>query len=219
MEENHNTIIKQAVRAVLKPKGLYQKGSSRIWVDDNGFFFTVVEFQGSSGDRGSWLNIGIQHLWNQWGYLFPVCGTRNAREGPWVGYKGNAELFSQEITSLAEIALERVLEYRTLADPEIAKTIPLISSVIAPFWPAWNQFMTAALAGDIPLCLELESKVRQKLDIVSIDGGEELLAQTLSLLGEPQKMHTYIVDKIAAKRAYWRSKPGLKRLPVHPEYG
>ena len=83
-------------------------------------------------------------------YLFTVCGTREAREGTWVGYKGNVEIFSQEITSLAETALERILEYRTLADPETAKTIPLISSVIAPFWPAWNQFMTAALAGDIP---------------------------------------------------------------------
>ena len=145
MEENYNTLIKQAVRAVLKPKGLLQKGSARIWIDDNGWFFTVVEFQGSWCDRGSYLNIGMQHLWNDWEYLFPVCGTREAREGTWVGYKGNPELFSQEITSLAETALERVLAYRTLADPETAKTIPLVSSVIAPFWPAWNQFMTAAL--------------------------------------------------------------------------
>ena len=145
MEENYNTLIKQAVRAVLKPKGMFQKGSARIWIDDNGWFFTVVEFQGSWCDRGSYLNIGMQHLWNEWEYLFTVCGTREAREGTWVGYKGNVEIFSQEITSLAETALERILEYRTLADPETAKTIPLISSVIAPFWPAWNQFMTAAL--------------------------------------------------------------------------
>jgi hypothetical protein len=41
----------------------------------------------------------------------------------------------------------------------------------------------------------------------------------LSLLDEPQKIHAYIVDKIIAQRAYWRSKPGLKRLSVHPEYG
>ena len=219
MEENYNTLIKQAVRAVLKPKGMFQKGSTRIWIDDNGWFFTVVEFQGSWCDRGSYLNIGMQHLWNEWEYLFTVCGTREAREGTWVGYKGNAEIFSQEITSLAETALERILEYRTLADPETAKTIPLISSVIAPFWPAWNQFMTAALAGDIPLCLELEPKVRRALKRVPIDGAEEMLTQILSLLDEPQKIHAYIVDKIIAQRAYWRSKPGLKRLSVHPEYG
>ena len=139
--------------------------------------------------------------------------------GTWGGYKGNVEIFSQEITSLAETALERILEYRTLADPETAKTIPLISSVIAPFWPAWNQFMTAALAGDIPLCLELEPKVHRALERVTIDGAEEMLTQILSLLDEPQKIHAYIVDKIIAQRAYWRSKPGLKRLSVHPEYG
>lgn len=81
MEENYNTLIKQAVRAVLKPKGMFQKGSTRIWIDDNGWFFTVVEFQGSCCDRGSYLNIGMQHLWNEWEYLFTVCGTREAREG------------------------------------------------------------------------------------------------------------------------------------------
>ena len=129
------------------------------------------------------------------------------------------EVYSAEITSLAETALEWVLEYRTLADLETAKSIPLINSGIASFWSKWDQLMTVALAGDIPLCLELESKVRRTLDIHPIAGGEELLAQTLSLLDEPQKIHAYIVDKIAARRAYWRSKPGLKRLPVHPEYG
>ena len=75
------------------------------------------------------------------------------------------------------------------------------------------------LAGDIPLCLELEPRVRQALDIIPIDGVEGMLAQTLPLLEEPQKIHEYIVNKTAAQRAYWRSKPGLKRLSVHPEYG
>ena len=79
--------------------------------------------------------------------------------------------------------------------------------------------MTAALAGDIPLCLELASKVRWALGRVPIDGAEEMLTQILSLLDEPQKIHAYIVDRITAQRLYWRSKPGLKRLPVHPEYG
>ena len=78
--------------------------------------------------------------------------------------------------------------------------------------------MTAALAGDIPLWLELESKVRQTLDIHPIAGAEEMLAQMLTLMDEPQKIHAYIVDKIAMQRVYWRSKPGLKRVPVHSEY-
>ena len=66
---------------------------------------------------------------------------------------------------------------------------------------------------------ELESKVRRALERVPIDWAEEMLTQILSLLDEPQKIHAYIVDKIIAQREYWRSKPGLKRLSVHPEYG
>lgn len=219
MEDNYNTILKQAVRAVLKPEGLFQKGSSRIWVDDNGWFFTVVEFQGSWCDRGSYLNVGMQHLWNDWNSLLTICGIREVREPEWAGYEGNAEIFSQEITAMAKIARERILEYRTLADLQIAKKKPLMTDGITPFWASWNQFMTAALARDIPLALKSVPKMRHWLKRIPIDGAEEDLQRILDLSEDPQKLYAHIVDRIAIQRSYWRSKSGLKRLAVHPEFG
>ena len=40
----HDKIINIAAKKVLAPKGLFRKGSSRIWMDDNGYFIIQVEF-------------------------------------------------------------------------------------------------------------------------------------------------------------------------------
>lgn len=45
------------------------------------------------------------------------------------------------------------------------------------------------------------------------------MEQVVSRLDEPKQLHDYILEKIAAHRAYWQSKPGLKRLAVHPKFG
>ena len=40
----HNKIIKTTVKEFLEPENLFQIGSSRSWVDDNGYYFIIVEF-------------------------------------------------------------------------------------------------------------------------------------------------------------------------------
>lgn len=59
---DHNKQIRQIAGAVLKPQGLFQKGNSRIWIDDNGWFLILVEFQPGSWAGGSYLNVGIHYL-------------------------------------------------------------------------------------------------------------------------------------------------------------
>ena len=68
-EQNHNKIIMKAAREVLAPNGLLQKGQSRIWLDDNGWFFAVVEFQPSGWEKGTFLNVGMHYLWANKEYL------------------------------------------------------------------------------------------------------------------------------------------------------
>ncbi len=60
----HSKIIKQVCKEILIPLGVFQKGSSRLYLDDNDYFFTVVEFQPSSWDKGTYLNIGLTFLWD-----------------------------------------------------------------------------------------------------------------------------------------------------------
>ena len=44
----HNKIIKTTVKEFLEPKNLFQVGSSRSWLDDNGYFFVIVDFSSNS---------------------------------------------------------------------------------------------------------------------------------------------------------------------------
>ena len=60
----HSKIIKQVCKEILIPLGVFQKGTSRLYLDDNDYFFTVVEFQPSSWDKGTYLNIDLTFLWN-----------------------------------------------------------------------------------------------------------------------------------------------------------
>lgn len=60
----HSNIIKQVCKEILIPLGVFQKGTSRLYLDDNDYFFTVIEFQPSSWSNGTYLNIGLTFLWD-----------------------------------------------------------------------------------------------------------------------------------------------------------
>ena len=222
MEENHNTILKQAVRAVLKPEGLLQRGSSRTWIDDNGWFFTVVEFQADWCSKGSCLNIGPWYLCNRGAALNPGKGVfPGDREPGWASYKGDGAAFAQEIDAMARRALKHVMEYRALSSPRafLEATAQLPRRFIP--WDWWNQFMTAALEGDIPLCQKTYEEFllgAQKFASSMTNEIQAEMERLMPLSNSPGNLHGYIVEQISAQRAFWRSKPGLKRLAVHPEF-
>jgi hypothetical protein len=62
---DHNRILAAAGKSYLKPLGLVQKGRSRVWIDDRGWWVGVVEFQPSAWSKGSYLNAGACWLWLQ----------------------------------------------------------------------------------------------------------------------------------------------------------
>ena len=68
-ETNHSKIITKAAKSILQPMGLFQKGKSRVWIDDNDWFFTVVEFQPSGFTKGSHLNVAVDFLWHKTDHL------------------------------------------------------------------------------------------------------------------------------------------------------
>lgn len=40
----HNKIIKTTVKKFLEPENLFQIGSSRCWLDDQGYYMILIEF-------------------------------------------------------------------------------------------------------------------------------------------------------------------------------
>ena len=63
--EQHNKIINTVAKQYLVPEGLFRVGSSRTWIDDNGYFLTIVEFQSSGYAKGTYLNVGINFMWDK----------------------------------------------------------------------------------------------------------------------------------------------------------
>ena len=117
-----NRIIKERCKEVLLPLGVFQKGSSRIYIDDNGYFFTIIEFQPSGFSKGTYLNIALHFLWNTREYLsFDFPYGADIRAKPMVVYQ-NDEQFAREVAEYAREAAKQVLLYRTLQDPKTAKS-------------------------------------------------------------------------------------------------
>lgn len=113
---SHNTIIKQLCRERLLPLGLFQKGSSRIYIDDNGYFFTVIEFQPSGFAKGTYLNIALHFLWNERAYIaydFPFGQQIRVRD--FVEYQNDAQ-FEKAVAEYIDAAITKITFYRRLAN-------------------------------------------------------------------------------------------------------
>ena len=123
----HSKLLTAAARSALRPLGLVQKGRSRTWLDDQGWWLGVVEFQPSSYSRGSYLNVGVNWLWNPKDYLSFNYGHRvHFDDGSqYVEYESD-EQFAPLAEKLATAAAEKVLHYRQLF-PTVAASAAVLS--------------------------------------------------------------------------------------------
>ena len=118
----HDQIIKQLCKDILLPLGVFQKGTSRIYIDDNGYFFTVLEFQPSAYAKGTYLNTALHFLWNERDHIsFDFPFGADIRVKNFVEYQ-NDEQFTHEVTKYVQEAAKQVMFYRKLQDIETAKS-------------------------------------------------------------------------------------------------
>ena len=170
LENNsHNSILKQYCNEAFLPLGIFQKGSSRIYIDDNGYFFTVIEFQPSGYAKGFYLNIALHFLWNERDYLsFDFPSGTGVRLGNFIEYHDDLQ-FCRELSQAIKKALEQVMFYRTFRDMQVIKR----------YAKKWTS-------SDLDAFRHLDTQ----------DG----------------------LEKIRRTRAYWRSKPSMKKLSHHAVY-
>jgi hypothetical protein len=109
-QPDHSKIINKTAKKIFGVYGIKQKGQSRIWLDDNGWFTTVIEFQPFRGRQGTTLNVGVNFHWYEEEYFSFDIGSRQDVE--FVNYADNEEKFLHEVEKLCEIALSKTLEYR-----------------------------------------------------------------------------------------------------------
>lgn len=107
-KQQHSKIIDKVARALLAPEGVRQKGRSRVWLDDHGYWLVVIEFQPSSWSRGSYLNVGCMWLFYPQDY---IAFHEGYREKSFVEYRDDAQ-FEESAVSLVIAALDKIRDYR-----------------------------------------------------------------------------------------------------------
>lgn len=139
----HSRLINAAAKAVLGPLGCVQKGRSRTWLDDHGWWVGVVEFQPSAWDKGSYLNVGACWLWSENDYLSFDAGHRVG------GFHrfASEEQFAAAAQTLAVQAGQEVIALRErFASPSHVQAW-LAAKPPASLWDHYHLAVSAGLAG------------------------------------------------------------------------
>lgn len=208
----HSSIIKQICKEILIPLGVFQKGTSRLYLDDNDYFFTVIEFQPSSWSNGTYLNIGLTFLWNNKPtdtLFFSFSRQPAARYGKFVEYKNETQ-FRKEITELVGTAKDEILFYRKLRDVKFAKEWML--DYIKRF-----EDETVAIYGlDIAnICLlnNDNESAKHYYELYHHRGQSAEGRTSVEDLSKEQ-----LIANIKATREIWHNKASMSKMPVAATY-
>lgn len=138
----HSIIINTVANQVLKPNGLKRKGQSRTWLDDNGWFTTIVEFQPFKDRKGTCVNVGVNlHWYPEDSWSFDI----GYRESDFVDFN-NEDQFTLDVNKLAQLALEKVMHYRkVLANFNTAK--PTIEAYVFTSERLWGNYHKGTICG------------------------------------------------------------------------
>jgi hypothetical protein len=133
-------LIATAAKAALLPLGCHRLGKSRTWISDQRFWLIVIEFQPSSWQKGTYLNVGAMWLWRaRKGHAFNV-GYRIADFLPFY----SPEEFGPAVARFAAQAAQEVQRRR-----EQFKTLQNICRYLVDHTSENNRdiFHTAIAAG------------------------------------------------------------------------
>ena len=138
----HNKIIKTIATKLFKPYGIKRKGQSSFFIDDNGWFLIIIEFQPHKFKRGTFLNIGINFNWYLEDYFSFDIGNR---EKDFIEYN-NTEQFTDEIEKLCEYSIKIINEYRIkLKNINVSKKIILKNNYTSD--SLWGNYHRGIISG------------------------------------------------------------------------
>jgi hypothetical protein len=146
-----SSILTRVARDVLGGIGVRQKGRSRLWIEDRGWWLIVVELQPSAWSQGSYLNVAGMWLWQRADHFH--YDTPNARIHDHVDFRDEAQ-FEPAARRLVDLAARRVEELRAQwssldAVAELLRSTPLMHGG----WPEYHAGVAAALTGDVSRAL------------------------------------------------------------------
>ncbi|MFE1954546.1 hypothetical protein ACFW9D_29215 [Streptomyces sp. NPDC059524] len=140
-------LVATAARSRLRPLGLRQRGRSRIWLDDHGWWLGVVEFPSPQWSQGSGLTVGVMWLWQDVGHVTFDFVQQTRTES----YRDETQ-FGPVAAELAGTAEARVTGLREQFADLRSATRRLLARPprTASPWENFNAGVAAALTGDAP---------------------------------------------------------------------
>jgi hypothetical protein len=141
---DHNRLIKKTAKELLSPHGIIQKGNSRIFLKDNGWYIILIEFQPSGFSAGTYLNISVDLNFYPRDFLALAYGDR---EESFVPAENEAE-FLATIQHFCDIAINKVKKLESdFADIAVAlRTVRKLSSInINDPWRDYERAILYAL--------------------------------------------------------------------------
>jgi hypothetical protein len=154
---DHNKLLKKIARERLKSYGIVQKGSSRFFFKDKGWYVIGIEFQPSGFDKGTYMNIGVDfNFYPREGFAFAFGG----REGKYTSSENETQ-FAESVNAYCDFTIKRVDQLETdFCDIETAiRTLKKDNSS-----NPWRIFELAALYGlinDLRNATRLLNKVKK----------------------------------------------------------
>ncbi|MDI3325591.1 hypothetical protein QKW35_14525 [Pontibacterium granulatum] len=139
-------IVSNLADEVFKPIGVVRKDRCRMWLDDHGWWATVVEFGPSNSPKGMCLNVCINWQW------YPEsCMTYDLifKESGFAEFE-NEEQFRTAALKLVDLAKARILEIREhLKTPQGSREYVLENTVGDDnnVWANLNKGMVCLITG------------------------------------------------------------------------
>ncbi|GHA48958.1 hypothetical protein GCM10010329_84090 [Streptomyces spiroverticillatus] len=201
-------LITAAARERLRPLGLRQQGRSRIWIDDHGWWITVVEFSSPRWSQGSGLTVGAMWLWQDLAHLaFDFHEQVRTAED-----FRNERQFTSAAATLAQEAEQRIEDFRTrFADLNSAATTLIERpSRTGYLWEDFNAGIAAALTGQPGIARHRLARIQREDPIADWITELQQTARTVSELAEDT---TALQDWAQARITSCREKLSLPPLP------
>jgi hypothetical protein len=151
-------LVNRAAREHLRPLGLHQKGRSRLWLDDHGWWIVAVDFESPAYEEGTRLLVFADFMWSGRDYLAHTVGGRLRERGRLLNQSGrelrcyldgDEDAFASCVSGLAERAAAEVTAWRE-AYPSLTAWAPHLAGAArgGGLWDQYHAAFAAALTGD-----------------------------------------------------------------------
>jgi hypothetical protein len=228
----HSKILNQAAREVLAPLGLVQSGSSRLWIDDHGWWIIGVSFDPSSFGKGSYLGVSVNWLWTEEQGIAVHFGGSVLRKRRLLGQGGgqewvpfeSVEQFTPEAYRLARRAADKVRDYRAQF-PDLTSMVRVLLRHPGDqeHGPGGDHhFLHLAIAYGL---MGRPDEARRYFDTGIIDtpstdwqrAQNAFYHRVRERVDDPLAFHAHVQRQVAVRRVALRLDPGRAReLPAPP---